>query len=284
MSLDIRTFRIDIDLDGTYHVQWPLGSPQRTVAAVRARQGPGTARALPHGHGRAAARSNGAPDRTAWGQSSCSVLWGRVEGASRSRPTQVLLEKPRTPSVTEPAPWVASYRKRRAKKVREPRVPNHAGYDDEVAALSRRSIVERHRGLDGRRLRRAASTRGMLTNFCFVYPSRCSPGPRPPAAPAPVRAPPALGGGSASSFRNPVRASHSRAPFVRKVREARGTGGGGGASRTAAASAAAVLVVLLSGNGSSGSGSGPASYLAALRSSQSFHARASSVRSSASGS
>ena len=55
-------------------------------------------------------------------------------------------EKPRTPSVTEPAPWVASYRKRRAKKVREPRVPNHAGYDDEVAALSRRSIVERLEG------------------------------------------------------------------------------------------------------------------------------------------
>ena len=54
--------------------------------------------------------------------------------------------KPRTPSVTEPAPWVASYRKRRAKKVREPRVPNHAGYDEEVAALSRRSIVERLEG------------------------------------------------------------------------------------------------------------------------------------------
>ena len=53
---------------------------------------------------------------------------------------------PRTPSVTEPAPWVASYRKRRAKKVREPRVPNHAGYDQEVAALSWRSIVERLEG------------------------------------------------------------------------------------------------------------------------------------------
>ena len=30
--------------------------------------------------------------------------------------------------------------------MREPRVPNHAGYDDEVAALSRRSIVERLEG------------------------------------------------------------------------------------------------------------------------------------------
>ena len=69
---------------------------------------------------------NGAPERTAWGQ--------------------YYSDKPRTPSVTEPAPWVASYRKRRAKKVREPRVPNHAGYDDEVAALSRRSIVERLEG------------------------------------------------------------------------------------------------------------------------------------------
>ena len=69
---------------------------------------------------------DGAPERTAWGQ--------------------YYSDKPRTPSVTEPAPWVASYRKRRAKKVREPRVPNHAGYDQEVAALSRRSIVERLEG------------------------------------------------------------------------------------------------------------------------------------------
>ena len=33
-----------------------------------------------------------------------------------------------------------------SRQVREPRVPNHAGYDDEVAALSRRSIVERLEG------------------------------------------------------------------------------------------------------------------------------------------
>ena len=69
---------------------------------------------------------NGAPDRTAWGQ--------------------YYSEKQRTPSVTEPAPWVASYRKRRAKKVREPRVPNHAGYDEEVQALSRQSITQRLEG------------------------------------------------------------------------------------------------------------------------------------------
>ena len=73
-------------------------------------------------------------------------------GPERTARGQYYSDKPRTPSVTEPAPWVASYRKRRAKKVREPRVPNHAGYDEEVAALSRRSIVERLGGLDGRRL------------------------------------------------------------------------------------------------------------------------------------
>ena len=94
---------------------------------MRAGQGPGTARDLQHGD-EATARPRGAPERTAWGQ--------------------YYSDKPRTPSVTEPAPWVASYRKRRAKKVREPRVPNHAGYDDEVAALSRRSIVERAKTKD----------------------------------------------------------------------------------------------------------------------------------------
>ena len=81
------------------------------------------------------------------GASPHAVSFGVASKASHVRVRlRYYSEKPRTPSVTEPAPWVASYRKRRAKKVREPRVPNHAGYDDEVAALSRRSIVERLEG------------------------------------------------------------------------------------------------------------------------------------------
>ena len=81
------------------------------------------------------------------GASTHAVSFGVASKASHVRVRlRYYSEKPRTPSVTEPAPWVASYRKRRAKKVREPRVPNHAGYDDEVAALSRRSIVERLEG------------------------------------------------------------------------------------------------------------------------------------------
>ena len=114
-------------------MQWPLGSPgnsrgsalerrpwDRSSSSARTRTGGAPERRLGLGH-------DGAPERTAWGQYHS--------------------DKPRTPSVTEPAPWVASYRKRRASPaVREPRVPNHAGYDDEVAALSRRSIVERLEG------------------------------------------------------------------------------------------------------------------------------------------
>ena len=81
------------------------------------------------------------------GASTHAVSFGVASKASHVRVRlRYYSEKPRTPSVTEPAPWVASYSKRRAKKVREPRVPNHAGYDDEVAALSRRSIVERLEG------------------------------------------------------------------------------------------------------------------------------------------
>ena len=84
---------IDIDLDGTYHVQWPLGSPReqsRQCARAKAlgplelfRTDTGVRRLVPRRP----------PDRTAWGQYSCSVLWGRVGGVSRSRPTQVLLGK-----------------------------------------------------------------------------------------------------------------------------------------------------------------------------------------------
>ena len=99
---------IDIELDGTYHVQWPpLGSPREQSRQCAKALGP--LELYSTATGAQWLGQNGAPDRTAWGQGYYS-------------------DKPRTPSVTEPAPWVASCRKRRAKKVREPRVPNHAGY------------------------------------------------------------------------------------------------------------------------------------------------------------
>jgi len=117
---------IDIDLDGTYYLQWPLGSPREQSRQCARAKALGPLELYSTDSGVRRLGHDGAPDRTAWGQ--------------------YYSDKPRTPSVTEPAPWVASYRKRRAKKVREPRVPNHAGYDEEVASLSRRSIVERLEG------------------------------------------------------------------------------------------------------------------------------------------
>ena len=117
---------IDLDLDGTYYVQWPLGSPREQSRQCARAKALGPLELYSTATGVRRLGHDGAPERTAWGQ--------------------YYSDKPRTPSVTEPAPWVASYRKRRAKKVREPRVPNHAGYDEEVAALSRRSIVERLEG------------------------------------------------------------------------------------------------------------------------------------------
>ena len=145
---------IDIDLDGTYYVQWPLGSPQRASRqCARAKAlGPLEIYSTARTGVKAAARPRPArpSGRRAW--------------------VRLYSEKPRTPSVTEPAPWVASYRKRRAKKVREPRVPNHAGYDDEVAALSRRSIVERLEGwTDGRR------HAGLRRGVCELAALVCAP-------------------------------------------------------------------------------------------------------------
>ena len=96
---------------------------------MRAAKALGPLEANPHGQWRAAARLDGAPERDGLGP----VL-------QATRP----LARP-DPLTTGPVgrrPWVASYRKR-GQEGREPRVPNHAGYDDEVAALSRRSIVER---------------------------------------------------------------------------------------------------------------------------------------------
>ena len=137
---------IDLDLDGTYYVQWPLGSPREQSRQCARAKALGPLELFRTDTGVQRLGRNGAPERTAWGQCSCSVLWVASKASHVRVRLRYYSEKPRTPSVTEPAPWVASYRKRRAKKVREPRVPNHAGYDDEVAALSRRSIVERLEG------------------------------------------------------------------------------------------------------------------------------------------
>lgn len=126
---------IDLDLDGTYHVQWPLGLPHEQSRQCARAKALGPLELYSTATGVRRLGEEGAPERTAWGA--------------------YYSEKPRTPSVTEPAPWVASYRKRRARKVKA-RVPNHAGYDSEVAALSRhdsqvaalsrRSTVERLEG------------------------------------------------------------------------------------------------------------------------------------------
>ena len=84
---------IDIDLDGTYYLQWPLGSPREQTRQCARAKALGPLELYSTDTGVRRLGHDGAPERTAWGQCSCSVLWGRVEGASRSRPTQVLLGK-----------------------------------------------------------------------------------------------------------------------------------------------------------------------------------------------
>ena len=123
---------------------WGLPENSRGSALERRPSGRSSSTARPVECGGSATTARRSEPR---GASPHAVSFGVASKASHVRVRlRYYSEKPRTPSVTEPAPWVASYRKRRAKKVREPRVPNHAGYDDEVAALSRRSIVERLEG------------------------------------------------------------------------------------------------------------------------------------------
>lgn len=113
---------VDLDLDGTYHVQWPLGSPReqaRQCARVR-RHGPLEIYATDRGVARLG--SPGALERTAWGE--------------------YYATHDRDPAATELAPWVQAYRLRRNYAPAKARVPRHAGYDDDVRKLADPDLTE----------------------------------------------------------------------------------------------------------------------------------------------
>ena len=143
---------IDIDLDGTYHVQWPLGSPREQSRQCARAKALGPLELYSTASGVRRLGHDGAPERTAWGQSSCSVLWGRVEGVSRSRPTQVLLGKAAhavghgAGALGGLVPQTPRQKSARAARA-EPRRLRRRGRRA-VAAQYRRAP----RGLDGRRL------------------------------------------------------------------------------------------------------------------------------------
>ncbi|KAH8098728.1 calcineurin-like phosphoesterase [Aureococcus anophagefferens] len=113
---------VDLDLDGTYHVQWPLGSPReqaRQCARVR-RHGPLEIYATDRGVARLG--SPGALERTAWGE--------------------YYATHDRDPAATELAPWVQACRLRRNYAPAKARVPRHAGYDDDVRKLADPDLTE----------------------------------------------------------------------------------------------------------------------------------------------
>ena len=163
---------IDLELDGTYYAQWPLGSPREQSRQCARAKALGPLELYRTDTGVQRLGQKGAPERTAWGQYSCSVLWGRVEGASRSRPTQVLLGKAAHAirhgagalgRVLPQAPGEKSARAARAESCGLRRRGRRA-----VAAQYRRAP----RGLDGRRLHEGRLRRGICELVALVCATR----------------------------------------------------------------------------------------------------------------